>query len=233
MNTKRIAAVVGAALLGTAAIAYAQTVAVPMVGSINPGSDLVQIIPMGQPRGSNQYATVAQLLTGSTNASGLSGAGLPMTNFKASTGIGMTASATGGAFGVAITAGTSEHLIGEAANSNTKTDTAGFEIVLPANYVVGQNITVTVNCNYTVGSGTIGTHTLTAHAYPVASDGTQAADIITTAAQSVPSSAGTVSFVIPGTTLVANQRLWVTLVMVIQDTGGSNITGQINSVKLS
>lgn len=227
---KFLGALLGVALL--AGPASAQTVLVPTVQSISPGADLVQIIPGGKPQPGNQYASVVQLLTGTTNASGLPGTTLPLTNFKTGAGIGMTASAGAGVFGVAITAGTSEDLIGEAALSNTKTDTAAFEYVLPPSYVAGQNITVTVNCNYNLGSGTIGTHTLTGNAYLTTSAGVQGSSLIATAAQTVPSAAGTVNFTITGTSLVPGSRLWITLAMAIQDTGGSNITGQINSVLL-
>jgi len=204
----------------------------PQVTSINPGVDLIQIIPNGSPQVGNVYATVAQVLTGGTNTSGLNGNTLPLTNFKTGAGIGMSASAGASVFGIAITAGTSEHLIGEAANSNTKTDVAGYEYTLPASYVAGSNITVTVNSNYNLGSGTVGTHTLAGAAYLAAADGTQGSNLIATSAQTVPAAAGTVSFVITGAGLTAGSRLWLTLTMVIQDTGGSNITGQINSVIL-
>lgn len=214
--------------------AYAQQTLPIYQGPVNPGADLIQVIPAGQPTNGAQYLSIGQVINGSApnGASGLNASGRPLTEFKTGAGIPMTASAAAGVFGVSITAGTSEKLLGEAALSNTKTDVTGLEVVLGPSYVAGSNITVTVNTNYTLGSGTIGTHTLAGAAYLTTSAGVQGSSLIATAAQSVPATAGTVAFVITGTTLTAGARLWITLTMVIQDTGGSNITGQINSVSL-
>lgn len=144
----------------------------------------------------------------------------------------LSASASSGKFGISSTPGTSEFLVTEAANSSTVTDVCQFEVVLPPTYIAGTNITVTVNGNYVLGGGTIGTHTLALAAYLTSTAGTQGANLIGTAAQTVPSSAGNMTFTITGATLSPGSRLMTTQTMVIQDTGGSNITGQINSVQL-
>lgn len=215
------------------AFAVFAQVALPKVTTISPGVDLVQIIPNGSPVAGNKYATVSQLLSASTNASGLSGYPMLLTHFKNADGTTIAASAGAGVFGISITAGTSEKLLSEAANSNTKTDYAGTELVLPASYVAGSNITVTVNCNYALGSGTVGTHTLAADAYTISSAGVESSTLVATTAQTVPATAGTVTFTITGTTLVPGSRIWLRFTNVIQDTGASNITAQINSVSLS
>lgn len=175
---------------------------------------------------------VASATSPSTN--GLIGATrMQLLRAKNSDGTTLSASAAAGKFGISITLGTSEVLVSEAANSNTKTDIAIFEISLGSGYVAGSNITVTANCNYTLGAGTVGTHTLAMAAYLCADAGTQGATIIATAAQTVPAAAGEVTFVITGTTLTPNCRLMLAATLVIQDTGGSNITAQINSMRLS
>ncbi len=176
------------------------------------------------------------LLAAATAPSANGLVGSPSMSFlaaKNSDGTTLAASAAAGKFGLAITLGTSEVLLSEAANSNTKTDIAIWEVVLPPGYVAGTNITVTANCNYTLGSGTVGTHTLAMAAYLVAAAGTQGSTLIATAAQTVPASAGNVTFTITGTTLLPGSRLMLAATLVIQDTGGSNITAQINSVALS
>ena len=167
-------------------------------------------------------------------ANGLAGATrLPLIHAKNSDGTTLSASASSGKFGLSLTAGTSEKLLTEAANSNTKTDVAVWEMVLPPTYIAASNITVTANCEYTLGSGTVGTHTLAMACYLCADAGTQGATIIATAAQTVPAAAGEVTFTITGTTLTPGARIMLAATLVIQDTGGANITAQINSVRLS
>jgi hypothetical protein len=231
MNFRKTLLGLAAALLATAAVAQ---VTLPRVTSINSGSDLVQVVKAGSPVPGNVYASVSQLFgAASGSTTGLNGYTLPLTTFKNSTGTALASSAGAGVFGITISAGTSLKLLGEAANSNTKTDVAAIEVVLPSNYVAGSNITVTANTEYTLGSGTIGTHTLAAAAYDTAAAGTQASSLIATTAQTVPAAAGNVTFTITGATLSPGSRLWLTFTLAIQDSGGSNITGQINSVKLS
>jgi hypothetical protein len=169
----------------------------------------------------------------SVAATGIYPTAVPLHLGRNSDGSALAAAAASGKFGQTITLGTSDFLITEAANSSTKTDTVLFDVVLPASYVAGQNITITANVQYVLGSGTIGTHTVTFHAYRTAKDGTQGADLVATGAVSVPATATDVTSVITGTTLLPGDRLALTAVMVIQDSGGSNITGQLNSVRLS
>lgn len=218
----------GVAMAALAATAWAQIVSLPLVTAINPGVDLVQIIPAGVPATTNVYATVAQLRSGSTD--GISAQPYRLLDFKNANGTTLSATAGAGVFGIAITAGTSEWLVSEAANSNTKTDTASFEYILPASYVAGQNITLTANTQYNVGSGTVGTHTVAAAAYLTSAAGTQGSSLIATSAQTVPAAAGNVAFTITGTTLTPGSRLFLTFTLVISESAGSNITAQLNSV---
>jgi hypothetical protein len=169
----------------------------------------------------------------SPSANGLYAMALPLLSARNSDGSVLAAAAAAGKFGVSVTLATSTFLISEAANSNTKTDTAVFDVVLPRSYVAGQNVTITSNVQYVVGAGTVGTHTVTFHAYRTAAAGTQGADLVATGAVTVPATATDVTSVITGTTLLPGDRLLVTAVVVIQDTGASNITAQINSVRLS
>lgn len=221
------------ALLVSTSVAQSQVV-LPKVTSINGATDVVQIIPNAQTAPTNLYATVGQLLgASSTSTTGIPAFSFPLLTFKNSDGTTLAATAASGKFGLAITAGTSEDLISEAANSNTKTDVASNEVTIPASYATGANITLTCNTQYTLGSGTVGTHTLAAAAYLVANAGTQGATLIATAAQTIPAAAGEVNFTITGSTLSPGSRLFLTYTVVIQDTGGSNITAQVNSCRLS
>lgn len=229
---KRIAFL--SALLGATALAglaVAQTPTPQVVTSITPGVDLVPIVPNGQPTPQQKYTSVATLRSGS--ADGITAAPLRLLDFKNADGTTLAASASSGKFGLSVTGGTSETLVTEAANSNTKTDVAVYEYIVPASYVAGQNITVTANTSYTLGSGTVGTHTLASAAYLTAANGTQGSTLIATAAQTVPASAGNVTFTITGATLTPGARLLLTFTLVIQDTGASNITANLNSVTLS
>lgn len=174
-----------------------------------------------------------QMTSATISANGLTAMRMPLIVGKNSDGTTLAASAAAGKFAISLTAGTSEVLLSEAANSNTKTDIVVWEFALPATYIAASNITVTANCNYTLGAGTVGTHTLAMAAYLCADAGTQGATLIATAAQTVPAAAGEVTFTITGATLTPGARIMLAGTLVIQDTGASNITAQINSVRLS
>ena len=235
LSPKKIGLLAGVALTfaGIASLSVAQ-VTLPVVTSFNGATDVLQIIPGAQTTATNRYITVGQILgAASGSTTGIAAYPLPLLNYKNSDGTTLAASAAAGKFGLSITAGTSEYLLTEAANSNTKTDVASTEVVLPSSYATGTNVTLTCNTQYTLGSGTVGTHTLAAAAYLVANAGTQGATLIATSAQTVPAAAGNVSFTITGSTLTPGARLFITNTLVIQDTGGSNITAQLNSCNLS
>ncbi len=158
---------------------------------------------------------------------------LPLISGKNSDGTTLAASAASTKFGLTLSAGTSEVLLSEAANSNTKTDVVVFEHQLPRNYIAGTNITLTVNALFTIGGGTSATHTIGAAAYKCANAGTQGTTLIATAAATLTASAVDYNFVITGTTLNPLDRIMLSVTAIILDSGGSNVTGTVNSVRLS
>ena|SRR5258707_3871237 len=171
--------------------------------------------------------------TATPGATGMFATQLPLLTGKNSDGTTLAASPAAGKFGLTLSAGTSEVLTSENANSNTKTDVVVFEHQLPRNYIAGQNITITANGLYTLGAGTVGTHTIGAAAYKCANAGTQGSTLVATAAASLATTAGDFNFVITGTTLNPLDRIMISLTIIIQDTGASNINAAINSVRLS
>jgi hypothetical protein len=166
-------------------------------------------------------------------STGIPGAWLPFVNFKNVDGTTLVAAASAGKFGLTYTPGTGEFLVTEAANSNTKTDVAAIDWVVPSTYVSGTDLTITAHCNYILGGGTVGTHTLAAAAYLNTTAGAQGSTLIATAAQTVPASDGAVTFTITGATLTPGALLTLTFTLVIQDTAASNITARLNSVVIS
>lgn len=143
--------------------------------------------------------------------------------------------ATGSAtnFAISSTPGTSLRLLGASATGLTRTNTAIYSVTLPSSYIPGRDITLTVNAART-GTGTVGTNTVDFQAYRVATDGTQGADIVTTAAQTISATATDYTFTVTGTGLVAGDRLLVQLVTVMQETGAVNpLTAQVNSIRVS
>jgi hypothetical protein len=132
--------------------------------------------------------------------------------------------ATGGAgkFKTTVTLATSLVLAGEAANTNTKTDDVIFEALLPATYVAGDDVTVTVNAKV-AGAGTPGTKTLAVKAYRTATDGSQGANI-GPAAQALTTANADYAFAVAGASLSPGDRLLIELEAVIQETGGPTST---------
>lgn len=146
----------------------------------------------------------------------------------------LAAAAASGKFGQTITLGTSSKLVSEVANASTITDSAIWDVVIPNTFPVGYNPTITVNCNHILGSGTLGAHTIAVHAYPVNNDGSQDADIVTTAAQNTPAAAADVAFSTAALSeLLAGGRVIVEATMQIVSTGAQAISGNINSIRLS
>ena len=167
------------------------------------------------------------------SANGLAAANLRLGSFQNTDGSVLAAAAAAGKFGYSISLATNFNLVGEAAESNTKTDTAILDYVLPATYIAGSNITVTVHSKYT-GTGTAGTATLTAAAYRTALNGTQGANLIATAAATITNADAAYTFTITGTTLNPGDRIALSLAIALQETGGvATITAAIDSVGLS
>jgi hypothetical protein len=143
--------------------------------------------------------------------------------------------ATGSAtnFAISSTAGTSLRLLGASATGLTRTNTALYEVTLPSSYIPGRDVALTVNANRT-GTGTAGTNTVDFAAYRVADDGTQGADLVTTAAQAITGTAADYTFAATGTGLVPGDKLLLSVVTVMQETGGVNsLTAQVNSIRVS
>lgn len=153
-----------------------------------------------------------------------------LTNGKSDLGVPMTAAAgtPTGTVGVSRTAGTSLVLTGEATSgAQAKTDKVIFEFDLADTYVVGTNIPLIVNQNYSGTVVTAGSTTITASAYTEAA-GVEAA-VTVSAAQQMTATAGNLTFSITGTNLVPGQHMVVELVMLVTSASGA-VTGQINSV---
>jgi len=166
-------------------------------------------------------------------ANGLVPVALPLSAGRTAAGAVLPAAAAAGVFGVAITLGTSLKLVGEDAQNNTKTDVAVFEVGLPANYVAGEDVTVTVNAGFS-GSGTAGaTKTVDVSAYEVSSAGAHSADLVGTAAQAIASTAADFAFVINGDTLSPGDRVLIAVTIALQESGNvSPITAAIGSVRI-
>lgn len=144
----------------------------------------------------------------------------------------VASAAAAGNFQISLTPGASETLTGEAAQGNTKTDTTVFEVALPASYVGGANLTVTVNASYS-GAGTAGTKTVAAAAYIANDDGTQGSSLVAAAAQTISTSNAPYTFAVSGATLAAGQRLLIKLTTVMQETGATSpLTARINSASV-
>lgn len=158
-------------------------------------------------------------------------AALRITDALQPTGIPITASANAGTHSLSSTAGASLYMVSEAANNSTKTDVSYFEYAVPSSYVDGQPLTATVNAN-TTGAGTPGTETVVAVAYRLAKDGTQGANLVTTAAQTVGAAAADYAFNIGGATLLPGDRIMLGVQTVIQETAGTNLQIKVNSVRV-
>lgn len=211
-----------------------------LLGQLIQNTALATVVPISN--GGTGATTAAQALanlgamstTIPLSSNGMAGSPvMPLLGFKNADGTTIAAAASAGKYGFSVTPGTSMFLLSEAANSNTKTDTALTEYELPPNYIAGDDLTLTINCNYTLGTGTLGTHTMLAAAYLVANNGTMGATIIPTAAQAIPPAAGDLAYTVLGATLLPNSRLLLGFVGVLQETGGTgNITHRVNSVRI-
>lgn len=152
---------------------------------------------------------------------------------KNSDGSALAAAASSGKFGSTITLGTSICLISEVANNNAKTDTILFDVQMPNSFPAGKPPIIIVNQNHVIGSATLSVHTLAAHLYPTANDGTQLADVVATAAQNTSAAAADLTFLCTGASFQPNQRAILSLVMALTETSTHNANGQINSVRFS
>ena len=131
------------------------------------------------------------------------------------------------------TPATGANLVGTATASNSTSNVAACDVVLPPWYIAGTNITVTVYCYYTTASGSIATHTMTAAAYLNTTAGVQGSTLIATSAQTVPiTTAGATTFTITGTTLVPGSYLTLTFTLNMTNSTGAS-TGFLTSVQFT
>lgn len=147
----------------------------------------------------------------------------------------LAAAASSGKFGIANTDGTSAPaLITEAAQNNTKTDTAIWEWVVPDSYNGGA-ITVTVNAQHIESGGTTLTNTINLNCYAVANAGTEGSDLINVSAKAITGSAADYAFTVPANSagVTAGARLVFKLTGVATEGGNTGTTkDQINSIRI-
>jgi len=94
---------------------------------------------------------------------------------------GTAAVAGAGQFGVALTGGpppTAQYLLGENAQGNTKTDVAWWELVVPSDYRSGQDLALATNVEVVIGSGVMGSSTLTVWALEKTTAGALGSNLI-------------------------------------------------------
>jgi hypothetical protein len=165
-------------------------------------------------------------------ANGLFPTTLRFADFKNLDGSALAAAASAGKFGQTVTLGTAQRLVSEAANSNTKTDDAVVEYILPQAYIAGQGVTATVNASIT-GAGTLTTKTAQIKAYRVAADGSMGADIGPGAGVAITAGGADIPFAIAGATLNPGDKLLLEIETVLTETAASNMVANINSVRIS
>lgn len=157
---------------------------------------------------------------------------LNLTAGRTATGLVLDATGGAGLFKITMTPATGLQLSGETANNNTKTDTVYWEYTLPKTYVAGAALSVIVNANIVIGSGTAGTKTLTCLAYEVSTAGVSGANL-GPVAQNLTNSAADYTFAITSTNLAPGDKLLIGLTIALQETASSNINAVINSVRLA
>lgn len=178
--------------------------------------------------------SISSLESGYSVSDGVGGVRrMPLTSARDVTGMMPTVAAQAGIFGLTFTPGTAEYLVSEAANNGTKTDVICFEAVLPDTYAAGTKLNVVANAHYVIGAGTLSVKTLACAVYKVADADTESATIETTAAQTITGSAANYTFAVTGTTLHPGDRIVIKLTMVLTETASSNVTGRLNSVRLT
>lgn len=147
----------------------------------------------------------------------------------------IAAAAAASDFGVSITPGTTFYLVGESCQNNTKTDKALWEYTLPDSYVAGTDVVISPNAGFS-GTGTVSTKTVDVNAYEQAADGTQGADLCSTAAQNL-GAVGVYSdfaFVIDGDNLAPGDKLLIVVTVALTETGNANpILARLNSVNVA
>lgn len=145
----------------------------------------------------------------------------------------IAAAASSGKFGITITPGTAMYLVSEIANNGTKTDTFVLDATVPSGHVTGQNITLDVNANIVIGSGTLSARSLVVTAYPEDGAGGLAANAVASGGTiSVSNTAGISSVVITGGTIAGGSRILLEGVLTLVETATQNVSAHINGLAL-
>jgi hypothetical protein len=144
---------------------------------------------------------------------------------------------TGGAglFSIEGTLGTSTFLQGEAAQNNTKTDKCIFELCLPPEYTAGADLTLTVNVQRVVASGTTLTTTLDAEVWEMSDAGAASSNLCeTTVITFTDTSGADKNFTIDGAALQPGDRLIIQLTGVATEGGDAGtVLVRVNSVRVN
>lgn len=168
--------------------------------------------------------SAAFMMTGATQSAttGLPPTPLPMTGMRTAAGLMMTGSASSTNFGLTYTPGTTALLVGTATSSNSTSNVAAIDVVLPPWYKAGTNITLKVGCYYTEASGSTTVHTMAADAYLNTVAGLQGSSLIATAAQVCPiTTSAQQTFTITGATLVPGSYLTLTFTAAVDNATGA------------
>lgn len=193
------------------------------------------VLPTGQTSLVTLGAMAASSGSGARGANGLPTAGLVqrLTDVKLATGLPLTASTSSSTFGLTFAAATGATVVSSAANNSSIAPVGALEIVLPSNYVAGQNVTVNITQNIVIGAGTVSTKTLTVTGYLQTDAGASGSNLIATAAGTLTNTQSTLSFVITGTTLVPGSRLLILMTGALTETATSNVTFLLSKITLS
>lgn len=145
----------------------------------------------------------------------------------------IAAAASSGKFGMTITPGTAMYLVSQVANNGTVTNTFIGDLAIPDSHVTGNNVTLDVNSNVVIGSGTLSTRSLVITAYQEVGDGTLGANIVASGGTiTVGNSVATASVVITGTGLAGGSRLLVEGVLTLVETATQAVSAHINGLAL-
>lgn len=196
-----------------------------------PPNGLINANPVDVPALQNMGFTVAAAQN--ADAAGLTPVQLSLYEARTSAAVPLAASAAAGVFGLTHVSGTQTVLTGEAAQGNTKTDTAALFVQVPNGYIAGQPLTFKTNAQLN-GTGTAGTKTLGVSAYVVGNNGQHTALTVSPATNIVNATATDYTFTVSGAALAANAQLALLLTSTLQETGGTaSLTMQVNGVRMS
>jgi len=126
------------------------------------------------------------------------------------------------------------HFLGEDSKDAAKTETIVFDFSLPAEYVAGQTVTVTVTAQYTdAGTSTMTTKTIDCEAYKIAEAGTAGSDICATAIQTLTSSMAQYSFTVTPASLSAGDSIRVFLQIITEGDTSAATKGKFGGASVA